>query len=68
VAPTWVRTDFIKGLLARPDLVARLSAMTPLGRLAEPSDVAGAVLFLASPASAMVTGHTLPVDGGVLAQ
>ena len=68
VAPTWVRTDFIKGLLARPALVARLSAMTPLGRLAEPSDVVGAVLFLASPASAMVTGHTLPVDGGVLAQ
>jgi NAD(P)-dependent dehydrogenase (short-subunit alcohol dehydrogenase family) len=68
VAPTWVRTDFIKGLLAQPELVARIEAMTPLGRLAEPSDVVGAVLFLASPASAMVTGHTLPVDGGILAQ
>jgi NAD(P)-dependent dehydrogenase (short-subunit alcohol dehydrogenase family) len=68
VAPTWVRTDFIKNLLAQPELVARIEAMTPLGRLAEPSDVVGAVLFLASPASAMVTGHTLPVDGGFLAQ
>ena len=68
VAPTWVRTEFIKGLLARPELVARVEAYTPLGRLAEPSDVVGAVLFLASPASAMVTGHTLPVDGGTLAQ
>ncbi len=68
VAPTWVRTDFIKGVLARPELVARLEAAMPIGRLAEPSDVVGAVLFLASPASSMVTGHTLPVDGGVLAQ
>jgi len=68
VAPTWVRTDFIKALLAQPGLIARIEAMTPLGRLAEPSDVVGAVLFLASPASAMVTGHTLPVDGGILAQ
>jgi 2-deoxy-D-gluconate 3-dehydrogenase len=68
VAPTWVRTHFITGLLAQPQLVARIEAMTPLGRLAEPSDVVGAVLFLASPASAMVTGHTLPVDGGILAQ
>ena len=68
VAPTWVRTDFIKGLLTQPELIARIEAMTPLGRLAEPSDVVGAVLFLASPASAMVTGHTLPVDGGFLAQ
>ena len=67
VAPGWVRTDFIKGLLARPKVAAAMEAMTPLGRLAEPEDVVGAVLFLASPASAMVTGHTLPVDGGLLA-
>jgi len=68
VAPTWVRTDFIKGILADPALVARIEGMTPLGRLAEPEDIVGAVLFLASKASAMVTGHTLPVDGGFLAQ
>ena len=68
VAPTWVRTDFIKGLLEKPELVARIEQMTPLRRLAEPADIVGAVLFLASPASSMVTGHTLPVDGGILAQ
>jgi 2-deoxy-D-gluconate 3-dehydrogenase len=68
VAPTYVRTPFIAPLLAQPDLVARIEAMTPLGRLAEPREVAAAILFLASPAAAMITGHTLPVDGGFLAQ
>jgi NAD(P)-dependent dehydrogenase (short-subunit alcohol dehydrogenase family) len=68
VAPTWVRTDFIKGIVSDPALVAKIEGMTPLGRLAEPQDIVGAVLFLASSASAMVTGHTLPVDGGFLAQ
>jgi NAD(P)-dependent dehydrogenase (short-subunit alcohol dehydrogenase family) len=68
VAPTWVRTPLIGPLLQNPELVRRIEAMTPLGRLAEPEDVAGAILYLASPASAMVTGHVLAVDGGFLAQ
>jgi 2-deoxy-D-gluconate 3-dehydrogenase len=68
VAPTYVRTKFIAPLLAQPDLVAKIEAMTPLGRLAEPEEVGAAILFLASPAAAMITGHTLPVDGGFLAQ
>jgi NAD(P)-dependent dehydrogenase (short-subunit alcohol dehydrogenase family) len=68
VAPTYVRTPFIKPLTDQPDLVAKIEAMTPLRRLAEPEDVASAILFLASPGAAMVTGHTLPVDGGFLAQ
>ncbi len=68
VAPTYVRTGFIAPLLAQPELVARIEAMTPLGRLAEPEEVAAAILFLASPAASMITGHTLPVDGGFLAQ
>jgi NAD(P)-dependent dehydrogenase (short-subunit alcohol dehydrogenase family) len=68
VAPTYVRTPFIAPLLANPELVARIEAMTPLGRLAEPEEVAPAILFLASPAASMVTGHTLAVDGGFLAQ
>lgn len=68
VAPTWVRTRFIAALAAQPDLMAEIERVTPLGRLAEPNEVAAAILFLASPAAAMITGHTLPVDGGFLAQ
>ena len=68
VAPTYVRTKLIAPILAQPDLVAKIVGMTPLGRLAEPEEVAAAILFLASPAAAMITGHTLPVDGGFLAQ
>jgi 2-deoxy-D-gluconate 3-dehydrogenase len=68
VAPTWVKTPFIAGLQDKPELMQRIEAVTPLGRLAEPEEIASAVLYLASPASAMVTGHTLLVDGGFLAQ
>ena len=68
VAPTYVRTPFIAGLMADPELVARAEAMTPLRRFADPEEVANAILFLAGPGASMVTGHTLPVDGGFLAQ
>jgi NAD(P)-dependent dehydrogenase (short-subunit alcohol dehydrogenase family) len=68
VAPTWVDTDFIGSLKTQPALMERIRAVTPLGRLAQPREVAHAILFLASPAAAMVTGHVLAVDGGFLAQ
>lgn len=68
VAPTWVRTPFIQPLMDNPAVIERITAMTPLGRMAEPEEVAAAMLFLAGPAAAMITGHTLPVDGGFLAQ
>jgi NAD(P)-dependent dehydrogenase (short-subunit alcohol dehydrogenase family) len=68
VAPTWVRTDFIKPLMENPELVKRMNAMTPLGRIAEIEEVVGGIIYLASPAAAMVTGHTLAIDGGFLAQ
>ena len=68
VAPTYVRTPFIAPLLDQPDVMARIKEMTPMRRLAETEEVAAAILFLCSPASAMITGHTLPVDGGFLAQ
>ena len=68
IAPTYVRTNFIRALLDKPDLIAEIEEMTPLGRLADPRDLAGAALYLASDASRMVTGHILPVDGGFLAQ
>jgi len=68
VAPTWVDTEFIAPLKAKPELIAEIRRMTPMGRLAQPHEVANAILFLASPAAAMITGHVLPVDGGFLAQ
>lgn len=68
VAPTWVDTDFIAPLKGNPELMAEIARVTPLGRLAQPEEVANAILFLASPAAAMVTGHVLAVDGGFLAQ
>jgi NAD(P)-dependent dehydrogenase (short-subunit alcohol dehydrogenase family) len=68
VAPTWVRTDLTAALLDQPGIIDRIAELTPLRRLATPEEVAHAILFLASPAAAMITGHTLPVDGGFLAQ
>ncbi len=68
VAPTWTRTAFIGELEQNPDLMRRIREVTPLGRLAEPEEVAHAIAFLASPGAAMITGHTLAVDGGFLAQ
>jgi NAD(P)-dependent dehydrogenase (short-subunit alcohol dehydrogenase family) len=67
VAPTYVATDLTRGLLADPDATARVIDAMPMRRLATADEVAEAVLFLATPASAMTTGHTLPVDGGFLA-
>jgi NAD(P)-dependent dehydrogenase (short-subunit alcohol dehydrogenase family) len=68
VAPTWTNTQFIGQLQQNAELMQRIRAITPLQRLAEPHEVASAILFLASPAAAMVTGAVLPVDGGFLAQ
>jgi NAD(P)-dependent dehydrogenase (short-subunit alcohol dehydrogenase family) len=68
VAPTWVRTNLTAPLLDQPGIVERIAAMMPLKRLATPDEIAWAILYLASPAAAMVTGHTLAVDGGFLAQ
>jgi NAD(P)-dependent dehydrogenase (short-subunit alcohol dehydrogenase family) len=67
VAPAWVRTPFIGQLQDDPELLARIEAATPIPRLVEPEEVARAVLFLASPAASMTTGHILAVDGGYLA-
>jgi NAD(P)-dependent dehydrogenase (short-subunit alcohol dehydrogenase family) len=68
VAPTWVRTELTRGLFSNEELLNRVLDMTPMRCLAEPADVADAILFLASDKARMITGHTLPVDGGFLAQ
>ena len=64
VAPTFARTRLTEPLLADEKMTARLLADTPMGRFAEPEEVAAAILFLASDAAAMITGVILPVDGG----
>jgi len=68
VAPTYVRTRLVAGLLADAEVMREIEGRTPLGRLAEPEEVADSVLFLAGQGSAMITGHVLAVDGGYLAQ
>jgi NAD(P)-dependent dehydrogenase (short-subunit alcohol dehydrogenase family) len=68
VAPTWTRTGFIGELEQNPALMQGIRDVTPLGRLAEAEEVAYAIGFLASPAAAMITGTTLAIDGGFLAQ
>ncbi|MEU6728776.1 SDR family oxidoreductase [Nonomuraea wenchangensis] len=64
VAPGVVRTDMTAGHDLTPDLVAGLEAITALGRLGEPEDVADVVAFLAGPDSRWVTGQTIDVSGG----
>jgi 2-deoxy-D-gluconate 3-dehydrogenase len=64
IAPTFVRTPLVEALLEDEAVRAEVVGRIPLGRLAEPEDVVGSVVFLASPASDFVTGHTLLVDGG----
>ncbi|HVO62256.1 MAG TPA: SDR family oxidoreductase, partial [Terriglobales bacterium] len=65
VAPTFIHTPGTESALADPafrsDTIERIAA---LHRIGEPVDVAGAVVFLASPASSLITGHTILIDGG----
>jgi NAD(P)-dependent dehydrogenase (short-subunit alcohol dehydrogenase family) len=65
IAPGLVRTDFARALWENPEILKRAEEATPLRRIGEPDDVAGAAVFLASAASRWVTGQTLVVDGGI---
>lgn len=67
IAPTFIRTDLVKHYLEDREFYTALVNRIPLGRVGETIDVAGAALFLASPAADFITGHVLFVDGGVTA-
>jgi NAD(P)-dependent dehydrogenase (short-subunit alcohol dehydrogenase family) len=64
VAPGLVKTDFARALWDTPEAERRSSVGTPLRRLGEPDDIAGAVVYLAGRAGAWTTGQTIVVDGG----
>jgi NAD(P)-dependent dehydrogenase (short-subunit alcohol dehydrogenase family) len=68
VAPTFVRTDFTLPIFGNPQMLEKVMAHTPLGRLPEVEDIAAAVAYLCSPAARCITGITLPVDSGYLAR
>jgi NAD(P)-dependent dehydrogenase (short-subunit alcohol dehydrogenase family) len=65
VAPTFIRTPGTEAALADPEFEADVTErIAALHRIGDPMEVAGAVVFLASPAASLITGHTMLIDGG----
>ena len=64
IAPGLVRTDFARALWEDPDTLQRRLVDTPLRRIGEPDEIAGAAVFLASGAGRFMTGQTMVIDGG----
>ena len=67
IVPGFVRTEMNADVMADPQFVAWVERRTPAGRWADPDDIAGGAVFLASQAADYVTGHLLHVDGGFAA-
>ena len=65
IAPGLIKTDFAKALWEDPEALKLRTATTPLRRIGEPDEIAGAAIFLASQAGSFVTGQAIVVDGGV---
>ncbi len=65
IAPGLVRTEFARALWENPERERARARETPLLRIGEPDEIAGAAVFLAAPASSFMTGQTLVIDGGV---
>ncbi|MBX6744252.1 MAG: SDR family oxidoreductase [Acetobacteraceae bacterium] len=67
ISPGLIRTDFARALWENPAIYAKRTKDTPLKRIGEPDEIAGAAVFLASPAGSFMTGQSIVIDGGVLA-
>jgi NAD(P)-dependent dehydrogenase (short-subunit alcohol dehydrogenase family) len=65
IAPGLIKTDFARALWEDPEMLKRRTATTPLRRIGEPDEIAGAAIFLASKAGSFTTGQSIVVDGGV---
>ena len=65
IAPGLIKTDFARALWEDPETLQRRTDSTPLRRIGEPDEIAGAAVFLASQAGAFMTGQSLVIDGGV---
>lgn len=64
ISPGLARTELSDWAWSNPEILKEMVATRPLGRIAEPADMVGAAIFLASDASSYITGHTILVDGG----
>ena len=65
IAPGLIKTDFARALWEDPQRIEDANSRVPLRRIGEPDEIAGAVVYLAAPASAFMTGQVMVIDGGV---
>ncbi len=68
VCPGWISTPMTDRTLNDPEVKAMMIGMEPIGRMGKPEEVAEAVVWLCSDAASFVTGHSMIVDGGLVAQ
>jgi len=67
IAPGLIKTDFARALWENPEILKRSTETVPLRRIGDPDEIAGAAVFLASPAGTFMTGQAIVVDGGATA-
>jgi len=64
IAPGLIQTDFARALWENPDILKASTSNAPLKRIGQPDEIAGAAVFLASPAGTFMTGQKIVIDGG----